>query len=248
YYSSVQGRFSSVDPENAGADESNPQTWNGYSYALNNPVLLTDPDGQKVRVCGAEGACTDNDTDLSDADFNKFFRNAKDITLKDGQVFQNGNLIGSFERQSFDDLSDFANGVIFGNGDTAGLVDRAPAAGNASLTLLGGSVLVGAGVGAGIYAAPAVIAAIVERQIAGRITSEVANATVNRRIYTQLEKQLASAGAKSIYKALRKAEQALEQHVRKSGDAYFKSSIEGTIKNVANQIKTIQRLIKDKGL
>ena len=33
YYGSTQGRFSSVDPGNAGANRANPQTWNGYSYA-----------------------------------------------------------------------------------------------------------------------------------------------------------------------------------------------------------------------
>jgi RHS repeat-associated protein len=55
YYSSTQGRFTSVDPENAGADPSNPQSWNGYSYALNNPLKYQDPDGRKVRVCDTGG-------------------------------------------------------------------------------------------------------------------------------------------------------------------------------------------------
>ncbi len=45
YYSPEQGRFVSPDPENAGADPSEPQSWNGYAYALNNPLLYVDPDG-----------------------------------------------------------------------------------------------------------------------------------------------------------------------------------------------------------
>jgi hypothetical protein len=81
----------------------------------------TDPDGLKVRICGTDGACTDVDTDLSDADFNKYFRDAKDITLKNGNIFQNGELIGSFQRLSFDDLSAQANAFIFGRG---GMVDQ----------------------------------------------------------------------------------------------------------------------------
>src|SRR5229473_5739729 len=32
YLSTPQGRFASVDPGNAGADPSDPQTWNGYAY------------------------------------------------------------------------------------------------------------------------------------------------------------------------------------------------------------------------
>lgn len=46
YMSSAQGRFTTVDPENASASLFNPQAWNGYSYALNNPNKYVDPDGE----------------------------------------------------------------------------------------------------------------------------------------------------------------------------------------------------------
>jgi RHS repeat-associated protein len=46
YYSPEQGRFVSVDPQNAGSDPTNPQTWNGYAYVAGNPMLYTDPSGQ----------------------------------------------------------------------------------------------------------------------------------------------------------------------------------------------------------
>ena len=48
YYSAAQGRFQSPDPGNAGADPSDPQTWNGYAYASNNPLIYTDPSGLGV--------------------------------------------------------------------------------------------------------------------------------------------------------------------------------------------------------
>ncbi len=48
YHSPVWGRFMSVDPaRSAKADE--PQSWNRYQYARNNPVAYVDPDG---RVAG----------------------------------------------------------------------------------------------------------------------------------------------------------------------------------------------------
>ncbi|HVB57669.1 MAG TPA: RHS repeat-associated core domain-containing protein, partial [Candidatus Acidoferrales bacterium] len=45
YDSSALGRFMSPDPGNAGADPSNPQSWNMYSYVMNNPLRFIDPTG-----------------------------------------------------------------------------------------------------------------------------------------------------------------------------------------------------------
>jgi len=45
YMSSGLGRFMSADPGNAGADFTNPQSWNGYAYVLGNPLGLVDPSG-----------------------------------------------------------------------------------------------------------------------------------------------------------------------------------------------------------
>ena len=48
YYSpKTTFRFLSVDPLAASAQTANPQSWNRYTYASNNPVLYIDPDGQK---------------------------------------------------------------------------------------------------------------------------------------------------------------------------------------------------------
>ena len=45
YFANIQGRFTSVDPENAGAVLADPQSWNGYSYAGNSPLNFVDPSG-----------------------------------------------------------------------------------------------------------------------------------------------------------------------------------------------------------
>jgi RHS repeat-associated protein len=45
YFASALGRFTSPDPGNAGANLSDPQTWNGYAYVRNNPLNATDPSG-----------------------------------------------------------------------------------------------------------------------------------------------------------------------------------------------------------
>jgi RHS repeat-associated protein len=58
YDASFLGRFTSPDPDNAGAKEEDPQTWNAYSYVRDSPLILTDPTG----LCSngmddAGGAC-----------------------------------------------------------------------------------------------------------------------------------------------------------------------------------------------
>lgn len=51
YYSSIHGRFTSVDPLTASANLKNPQTFNRYSYVLNSPYKFTDPLGLIARTC-----------------------------------------------------------------------------------------------------------------------------------------------------------------------------------------------------
>ncbi|HET6979059.1 MAG TPA: RHS repeat-associated core domain-containing protein [Pyrinomonadaceae bacterium] len=46
YYSSTQGRFTSVDPSGRSIKSSNPQTWNRYIYTSNNPLVYIDPNGK----------------------------------------------------------------------------------------------------------------------------------------------------------------------------------------------------------
>ena len=46
YTSSSLGRFLSVDPTRVSVSVIDPQSWNRYSYALNNPLVYTDPNGK----------------------------------------------------------------------------------------------------------------------------------------------------------------------------------------------------------
>lgn len=50
YYSSGLGRFMEVDPSSASTKATNPQTWNRYTYSLDNPIKYFDPNGRDVRL------------------------------------------------------------------------------------------------------------------------------------------------------------------------------------------------------
>lgn len=73
-----------------------------YAYARNNPLLYTDQDGRRYRICDTSGNCYD---DYSDADFDKNLGRS----AKGGNIYQDGKVIGTYERLSFDDLSPMGN-------------------------------------------------------------------------------------------------------------------------------------------
>jgi RHS repeat-associated protein len=67
-YSSTPGRWMSPDPYSGSYHMRNPQSFNRYSYALNNPMSLVDPSGLYCVYFGAtdenyDGAETDGDVD-----------------------------------------------------------------------------------------------------------------------------------------------------------------------------------------
>jgi RHS repeat-associated protein len=63
------GRFLSPDPSNLDyADQTNPQSLNLYSYALNNPLKFIDPTGMYC-FYGGKGDTPENDSDPTDYDF-----------------------------------------------------------------------------------------------------------------------------------------------------------------------------------
>jgi RHS repeat-associated protein len=110
YYSSAQSRFTSVDPENAGTNSDDPQSWNGYAYARNNPILYSDPDGQKYLICGPDGCGY-----LSDEEFyrerDRFATENNRLTYTGNRDwYENGDILGpdgewlaSYQQISIDD-------------------------------------------------------------------------------------------------------------------------------------------------
>ena len=52
YMSAAQGRFTSPDSIANDWELANPQTWNRYTYARNNPLVYVDPHGASVELIG----------------------------------------------------------------------------------------------------------------------------------------------------------------------------------------------------
>ena len=58
-YSDGLGRWLTPDPDNAGSDLGDSQSWNMYSYAGDNPVSLNDPSGEDYYLLGGESCGAD---------------------------------------------------------------------------------------------------------------------------------------------------------------------------------------------
>ena len=97
YFSAAQGRFTSVDPQNAGAIPIDPQSWNGYAYGRNNPLKYTDPTGTNYTVCDAEGK---NCRDLSDKQYDQYLTSIQktNISVSPGGNINYQNTDGSVTR------------------------------------------------------------------------------------------------------------------------------------------------------
>jgi RHS repeat-associated protein len=70
YYRNTWGRFTSVDPLHVGAAMIDPQQWNRYAYARNNPLAYVDPSGLRAcrwedgqMRCGTYDYCTNGAID-----------------------------------------------------------------------------------------------------------------------------------------------------------------------------------------
>jgi len=94
YYASRTGRFTTVDPGHVGGNVFDPQSWNAYAYARNNPLRFIDPTGTDyfVNVDGGQSFWA------SDAEFERLRGNpGAGISLLGGLVLAGGRIVGTYE-------------------------------------------------------------------------------------------------------------------------------------------------------
>jgi RHS repeat-associated protein len=115
YYHNEHGRFTAVDPLLASGKSANPQTFNRYSYTMNNPVNLIDPSGMISESTGACGERCPNSGPYSDGpseDYDSGHRsglegssiyNLLNTILNDKET--NGNSSSSGSESEFDKLN-----------------------------------------------------------------------------------------------------------------------------------------------
>jgi RHS repeat-associated protein len=121
YYASSMGRFMSPD-NGIDQDQTNPQSWNLYSYVRNNPLSRIDPNGRLTIIAGGTGWSTANWNDSM-----KFANEAR-------QYFHDSNVIvlnrdqwsGAYNQDAMDhgaqSVRDIVAGYNFGPGEQLNLI------------------------------------------------------------------------------------------------------------------------------
>jgi RHS repeat-associated protein len=117
FYSSGLGRFLSHDPIPTSGFERmhDPQAWNGYSYARNNPLRYVDPDGENYIVCQIGGG---NCGDLTDEQYKQFLKDSPSLHTTAGGDIYVTNQDGSQTKvgtESYYSEKDFAAAQMLAN-------------------------------------------------------------------------------------------------------------------------------------
>jgi RHS repeat-associated protein len=112
YFASAQGRFSSPDPLLGSSNPLDPQSWNRYTYGLNNPLRYIDPLGLYEWDATLGGSATDAELrkQLSKKDANKIIDRRNDIrkAITKGVGSKDADVAGAYQTYG---VEGDANGV-----------------------------------------------------------------------------------------------------------------------------------------
>jgi RHS repeat-associated protein len=121
YMSSVQGRFTSVDPDGIGAAITEPQSWNGYAYVGNRPTTLTDPSGLLWVYNERTGDLYWSD--LTRAQWEAKYGNLKHWKILDGTVFKQTRDVAGWKKGFYYLTPNVPFALYLGNGAKAPIAD-----------------------------------------------------------------------------------------------------------------------------
>lgn len=204
YLRSSLGRFMQPDSANIGGelDKANdPQSWNAYAYARNNPELYTDADGMNYLVCDFQGK---NCADLSDAQYDQWTKDNPSVQVSASGtisiVNENGSTTDVGQESWYNEKDVQAAGMLARTGAT--LSDPRTIAAFYAASAIAGY---------GLFELGAYEGGVTTLEIG----AEGAEVTPTTGQAAQIARQLVEHGKKSVQKTLRSLEKRLAEHEAK---------------------------------
>ena len=122
YMSAAQGRFTSADPLMASANVADPQSWNRYVYAHNNPLKYIDPLGL---YASPTFNCSDGNTACLNDDQRRILNNST-VTINGSEYSGEAlyNALNEKQQNAFVNVTDRLGSIqVEGGGTALGLVN-----------------------------------------------------------------------------------------------------------------------------
>jgi RHS repeat-associated protein len=245
-YAPLQGRWLSPDPDNAGADASDPQTWNAYAYVRNNPTTLIDPTGEVYQVCQSDaGGNQSGCASISDVQFGQFQQQNQNLLTftggNAGNVLYQGNEIGTFQQTRVDANVSGLAAVELGVGMAAPGVNLAASGLRAFGYVVAPPLMAAAECLAG---APSCTKSNIAMALlpGGEEIPEVVTPTAGQ--VSQAEQVLLQQGRGSVEKAIRTFERLIAEHEEKIRNATgHSSSMERELQNFKQLLQAYKQVL-----
>jgi RHS repeat-associated protein len=239
------GRFFSPDPGQQGALEhlDDPQAWNGYAYARNNPLTYLDPDGTSYRICiYDDGGVLQCITGIRDLDFESAAQHpGSGISLRNGDIYATVNgretKVGTYQQTDVD-ISSMGDAII-----------RSPILQTTAATMTDArtyALWTGASVVAGsiLYAGGAFGGSIQTLQIGAGTAEVVPEVVPTAGQIAQAERVMAQNGRRAVERAIRSLEKRIAEHEEKIRNATgHTSSMERELRNLRQLLKAYKDIL-----
>ena len=242
YYASTQGRFTSPDPLQASAKRRNPQTWNRYTYGLNNPLRYTDPEGEEPEDVYMRTKIKTTEVTVQERGGGQIVREAK-VTVTESQteyVNAQGEVIQT------DPIQTSATAVNTGNGVLSYSQDQTDKMANAAQAIVEVSREKGfdATIAMGIARTETHMTTLLSRETSPAKQSDINPMQLSGTSGIQPTTNLRSniAGAIDVFNANSAATNTLNQRLqdynREAGRVAYANTAEGHINRIRGSVQT----------
>jgi RHS repeat-associated protein len=222
-FMSLTGRFTTVDPGHVNGNVEDPQSWNAYAYARNNPFVYTDPSGTEYQICAFGGGDFPGSCGwISNSSFYELLSNpGSGFRLSNNWIYQGNNRVGTYRVAGFGDFAQLTGAL-----SSAWLREQGSTMAKGAVIAATGGVATGAFSG-GLAASEVLGISRVFVGVRPPSPGQLAS----------MQRLLAQQGRRAVEKSIRSHERLIVEHIEKM------SAVGGDIGSLQREIRNYRELI-----